>query len=517
MMPFVKGDIRSFKHFNVIHYLTTPWDDTPGETPTPLVIGVLNLATNLRTTFSILQAAERAGIGASDIPSQMCNLERVMLEDFHTHLRNECRRRWLHWNMRDAMFGFEALAHRFAILGGSSTEISPQRRFNLAAILISAYTEKYSADPRLEKIAEKNNLSMLDYLTRTEEADAARAGHYQLLQRSVWRKIDIIVTMFRLFLTRSILHDGEEKEGCLLQHMRSPQKSPISRQPPTPTAIVERTTSGGWSIEDHPNAEIDSASESPDPKTNETSVPESGQLTAEDSDVSTTDQEIPKSPQAEPDLADGDPTEDPRPLLSGLIGSETVPTVETVFRLGRVLRHADLGHLIQKQAAPPMGGAYARALLLACYYDDQARRQSVERMLSEIERDRSWPGVKRWLARFAQLVAAEVAILDPENLDEQGTGASSDKSTKRRRTGGKPPLEKSNPLQFQVYQRIQQEHQPGAEHVATLGRLKDDKDFIEQVKAAGLKPNCGLVRKALALFDQRRRDQARKNQETGPA
>jgi hypothetical protein len=76
-------------------------------------------------------------------------------------------------------------------------------------------------------------------------------------------------------------------------------------------------------------------------------------------------------------------------------------------------------------------------------------------------------------------------------------------------------LETSNPLKFQVYERIQREHQPGGDYADTVDHLKHDKDFAEQVAAAGLKKvNSALVRKAIAFFAQRKCDQARKKQET---
>jgi hypothetical protein len=86
-----------------------------------------------------------------------------------------------------------------------------------------------------------------------------------------------------------------------------------------------------------------------------------------------------------------------------------------------------------------------------------------------------------------------------------------------KRRGGRRPLEQTNARQFQVYERIRREHQPGDQYVETAQRLKADKDFTEQVNASGLKLNIKLVRAALAFFDQRDREQARKNQENGPA
>jgi hypothetical protein len=102
---------------------------------------------------------------------------------------------------------------------------------------------------------------------------------------------------------------------------------------------------------------------------------------------------------------------------------------------------------------------------------------------------------------------------------EVGAGAprSQVKEGQKKGKGGKPPLEKSSPLKFQVYQRIQQEHQPGNKYLDTVDRLKADRQFAEQVKEASLKLDSKLVRKALAFFDRRKRAQAGKNQETDPA
>jgi hypothetical protein len=100
--------------------------------------------------------------------------------------------------------------------------------------------------------------------------------------------------------------------------------------------------------------------------------------------------------------------------------------------------------------------------------------------------------------------------------NEGGTGQGKD-TGKRRRAGGKPSLERSDPKKFQVYQRIQRDHQPGEPYADVVSRLKEDKDFGQQVKDAGLKLTTKLVRAALAFFGQRERDAARKKQETDPA
>jgi hypothetical protein len=89
---------------------------------------------------------------------------------------------------------------------------------------------------------------------------------------------------------------------------------------------------------------------------------------------------------------------------------------------------------------------------------------------------------------------------------------------KRTNRGGKPPLEVTAPLKYQVYQRIRQAHRPGKQYADIVNELKADKDFVEQVQSAGLgKLNTKVVKNALAFFDQRKREQGSKKQETDPA
>jgi len=108
---------------------------------------------------------------------------------------------------------------------------------------------------------------------------------------------------------------------------------------------------------------------------------------------------------------------------------------------------------------------------------------------------------------------AEVKETGATGDQGEGQGEGADK---RKNKGGKKPLEERNPEKAQVYQRICKEHKKGKAYRDTVDCLKADKQFAEQVREAGLKLNAKLVRTALAWSDQRKRDQARKKQETDP-
>src|SRR5262249_17483836 len=129
------------------------------------------------------------------------------------------------------------------------------------------------------------------------------------------------------------------------------------------------------------------------------------------------------------------------------------------------------------------------------------------------------------LVRIANQLEVEEAKRQSAIVHDNGADPSRDRggtghgrgSGKGKRRGGKRPLEISDPVKVQVYDRIKPEHRKGQAYVDAVARLKGDKDFVEQVERAGLKLNTTLVKKALALFDSRKRDEERKKQETGPA
>jgi hypothetical protein len=116
------------------------------------------------------------------------------------------------------------------------------------------------------------------------------------------------------------------------------------------------------------------------------------------------------------------------------------------------------------------------------------------------------PGIFRSCAPFWQPLLP--GQLKPPPRGGKGTRSSAGNGIRTKRR-----LEESNPQLFQVYTRIKQESQAGERHKDIVARLKTDKQFSEQVKEAGRTLDVQLVKNALALFDQRDRAQARKNQD----
>ena len=198
----------------VIHYSCESFYNR-GEAESPRItsIAVRNLATAQTKSFSIHQLAERDGrVSREDVDDNYDRLEKRMLGEFFNYAKSREDCIWLHWNMRDASYGFEALEHRFKIHGEKPFVIPEPLRFDLARVLIELYGVNYIGHPRLEMLAEKNDISTRDFLNGEKEARAFENGKYVALHRSTLRKVDIISDIASRAVDDTLATDAKRKE-----------------------------------------------------------------------------------------------------------------------------------------------------------------------------------------------------------------------------------------------------------------------------------------------------------------
>ena len=200
-------------HVIVIHYSCESFYDRPdGTSPRITSIAVRNLATGQTTSFSIHQFAERAK--KLPIKDNQCHdeLERMMLKEFYTYADRRENHIWLHWNMRDINYGFQALEHRFKTLGGEPAEIPESHRRDLARLLSELYGNSYVGHPHLKCLAEKNDMAHHDFLSGEEEAAAFEAGNYVKLHQSTLRKGQVLSQIMDLASADGLKTDARRIE-----------------------------------------------------------------------------------------------------------------------------------------------------------------------------------------------------------------------------------------------------------------------------------------------------------------
>ncbi|MCJ7449784.1 MAG: hypothetical protein MUO72_19075 [Bacteroidales bacterium] len=180
----------------IIHYSCESFITSHGRTPRITSICVRNLGTGQNKTFSIHLQAQFEGIDFNNLNTQDYDqIEKSLLTDYYQFVEKYKDYQWVHWNMRDANYGFEAIANRFRILRGTPVYLADDRLIDLPRVLGMLFTygfEKNKPKGRLLNLAERNRISTLNALTGKEEADAFDNKEYLKLHISTLRKIDII-------------------------------------------------------------------------------------------------------------------------------------------------------------------------------------------------------------------------------------------------------------------------------------------------------------------------------------
>ncbi|MEI6949621.1 hypothetical protein V9K67_20710 [Paraflavisolibacter sp. H34] len=201
----------------VIHYSCESFVTSHGRTPRVTSICMRYLGTAQTKSFSIHLQAQ---FGKKDFnnlsDSDYDEIERKMLDEFYQFARQHRDFKWVHWNMRDSNYGFEAISNRYRILGGEAFEIDEDRRYDLPRILSKIYTHNYEKnrpDGRLLNLANRNNITTVDALRGEEESLAFDNKEYLKLHKSTLRKVDIIDS----FIVRA--DNGELKVNVKKKHI----------------------------------------------------------------------------------------------------------------------------------------------------------------------------------------------------------------------------------------------------------------------------------------------------------
>jgi hypothetical protein len=179
----------------VVHYSCESFYDRANpQSPRITSVAVRNLESGQTRSFSIHLVAERRHL-LDVIEQHYDDLERDMLEEFFEYMRVNQHCKWLHWNMRDANYGFEALENRFKALGCVPFHLDERNRFDLSRILIGVYGVGYIGHPRLENLLTLNHITPMDFLSGAQEAGAFLSKEFVKLHQSTLRKVDVLANI----------------------------------------------------------------------------------------------------------------------------------------------------------------------------------------------------------------------------------------------------------------------------------------------------------------------------------
>lgn len=186
----------------IIHYSCEGLSDHPdGRSNRITSIAIKQFDNGQTESFSLHREAELAGIPYDKIAESFDQLEASMLGGFYAFIRKHPNHKWIHWNMRDSAYGFQAIDHRAEVLKVSSVVVEDKHKIDLSRSLINIFGKNYIGHPRQQKILQLNNVSLLDFLTGEQEALAFVEGRFTAMHRSTLRKVACHEELLRLTIS----------------------------------------------------------------------------------------------------------------------------------------------------------------------------------------------------------------------------------------------------------------------------------------------------------------------------
>jgi hypothetical protein len=175
----------------VIHYSCQNLNDN-NENYSPRItsIAVLHVGSSTMHSFSIHLVAEFKDIARESIHEHYDILEKEMLTQFFNFVSDNDNGFWLHWNMSNINYGFEALAHRYKVLSKlEAKRIPDSKKYNLSTLLLSNYGKDCVSHPRMANFMKLNEGEHRDNLSGKEEVEAFAAKEYVKLHKSTMSKV----------------------------------------------------------------------------------------------------------------------------------------------------------------------------------------------------------------------------------------------------------------------------------------------------------------------------------------
>lgn len=185
----------------IIHYSRQNLTDNESGVATPRIIAILvkSLDGKENYCFAIHHEAEKANIILENITDYYDQLEERLLKSFNTFVKKHRDCQWIHWDMNDVHFSFEAIKHRYCVMvdeeGNDFQEISTYNRINLNSLLKCIYGNNYEKEPEFENLMKTNNQGIVKngYLTIEQEANAFKNLEFPVILESLRCKVNFLL------------------------------------------------------------------------------------------------------------------------------------------------------------------------------------------------------------------------------------------------------------------------------------------------------------------------------------
>lgn len=191
----LKKYMTNKKDYAFIHYACQSFYEAQQDI-SPRIAAICVMYANSKQVhlFSLASLAERKNVDLTCCDEKELDvLEKELIQDFYTFMKGQKNIRfWLHWNMRDQNYGFEAIAQRYCRLAQrkkAPIQMDNDKLINMSSLLHQRYGENFADHPRLISLLNVNNIHPKNLLDGAQEAEAFKGKAYLVIDRSVQAKV----------------------------------------------------------------------------------------------------------------------------------------------------------------------------------------------------------------------------------------------------------------------------------------------------------------------------------------
>lgn len=174
-------------YLNFIHYSCESFEK---DSPRITCISINNLESGQTKSFSF--GHYKAILKTEDLDL----IERKLLDEYYAYLKENSHYFWIHWNMKNATYGFQAIDNRYEILGGVPVIIDDDMKVELLKLLYDIYGDDFIQHGEFYSLLRKNKISEVNMLTGLEEYVAFEKGEYSSVHKSCQSKVEAIEAIF---------------------------------------------------------------------------------------------------------------------------------------------------------------------------------------------------------------------------------------------------------------------------------------------------------------------------------
>lgn len=213
-----------------IHYSQSQTFDDDYGNISPIITSIVikSLDDKIDKQFAIHFEADKAGIPKDQIQDSYRELELRILKSFNDFVKRHGHCIWVHWDMKNIHFGFEAIKHRYEKIFeglGDYYEIPSHNRRSLYRILEGMYGEGFVKGPDQFKELMTTNNSGVDhplYLAKLVESSEFEAKNFKSVIDSVDCKVEFIKKALKKLINRKLIIQNKNRYALFIDIISHP-------------------------------------------------------------------------------------------------------------------------------------------------------------------------------------------------------------------------------------------------------------------------------------------------------